>query len=167
MKKELNVQIGSRVRVARKRMNFTREELAEILGVSTLFIGYIECGQKGMSLETLCSLCRALHVSADYLLLGEMPPACKNAARSSIDSLLANADDSLFPLLEEAIRLTLKIVTITQAQEKEKALSLSAENPASHISVIVKSTAGEDIILSRCEEESIKHLFDSESKKGK
>ncbi len=44
--------------------------LAELMGISTLFLGYIECGQRGMSLATFQNLCKALNVSADYILLG-------------------------------------------------------------------------------------------------
>ena len=71
MKKNINLEIGERVRLTRVSRGFTREELAEILNISTLFLGYIECGQRGMSLTTLQNMCRILNVSADYLLLGK------------------------------------------------------------------------------------------------
>lgn len=71
MKKERNIQIGNRVRAARKKRNLSRAELAEQLNVSVLFVSYIECGQKGMSIETLIHMCDILQVSADYLLLRE------------------------------------------------------------------------------------------------
>lgn len=62
--------------------------LAEKLNVSTLFISYIECGQKGMSLETLQKLCRTLHVSSDYILLGEnAPEISKKNLHLLIDSI--------------------------------------------------------------------------------
>lgn len=71
MKKNINLEIGERVRLTRVSRGFSRDELAEILNISTLFLGYIECGQRGMSLTTLQNLCRILNVSADYLLLGK------------------------------------------------------------------------------------------------
>lgn len=71
MKKNINLEIGERVRLTRVSRGFTRDELAEILNISTLFLGYIECGQRGMSLTTLQNMCKILNVSADYLLLGK------------------------------------------------------------------------------------------------
>lgn len=71
MKKNINLEIGERVRLTRVSRGFSRDELAEMLNISTLFLGYIECGQRGMSLTTLQNMCTILNVSADYLLLGK------------------------------------------------------------------------------------------------
>ena len=60
IKKDINIQIGQRVKEARLARNLTREQLAEKLEISALFMGYIECGQKGMSLSTLQNLCFTL-----------------------------------------------------------------------------------------------------------
>lgn len=62
------VQMGKRVRIRRKELRITQEKLAEIVDVSTSFIGHIERGTRKMSVETLYSLCVALGVSADYLM---------------------------------------------------------------------------------------------------
>ncbi len=71
MKKNINLEIGERVRLTRVSRSLSRDELAEMLNISTLFLGYIECGQRGMSLTTLQNMCTILNVSADYLLLGK------------------------------------------------------------------------------------------------
>lgn len=70
MKKNINLEIGERIRITRVSRGFSREALAELMGISTLFLGYIECGQRGMSLATLQNICKVLNVSADYILLG-------------------------------------------------------------------------------------------------
>lgn len=101
MKKEQNVEIGRRVRAARIRRDLTREELAEQLDLSTLFLSYIECGQKGMSLSTFISLCRVLNVSADELLFG---PA-HAAQTSDAHRLLARMDSEYLPLAAGALAL--------------------------------------------------------------
>lgn len=62
------VLLGKRVRIRRQVLGFTQEGLAERIGVSTSFIGHIECGSRRLSVETLHDLCRALDVSADFLL---------------------------------------------------------------------------------------------------
>ena len=41
IKKNINLEIGERVRLTRVARGFSREELAEYLGISTLFLGYI------------------------------------------------------------------------------------------------------------------------------
>lgn len=60
--------IGERVRIRRKALGITQENLAEKIDVSTSFIGHIERGTRKLSVETLYSLCVALGVSADYLM---------------------------------------------------------------------------------------------------
>lgn len=62
------VLLGKRVRIRRTVLELTQEELAERIGVSTSFIGHIERGSRKLSVETLFDLCRALDVSADWLM---------------------------------------------------------------------------------------------------
>jgi transcriptional regulator with XRE-family HTH domain len=67
------ISIGNRIRTARTNLSLSQEQLAEKCNLSTSFIGHIERGSRKMSLETLVSLCDVLNVSADYLLLDNMP----------------------------------------------------------------------------------------------
>lgn len=60
--------MGQRIKAKRKELHLTQEQLAELSGLSASFMGHIERGSRIASLETLCGLCRALDVSADYLL---------------------------------------------------------------------------------------------------
>ncbi len=62
------VAIGERVRIRRKALGITQEKLAEMVDVSTSFIGHIERGTRKLSVETLASICKALGVSADFLM---------------------------------------------------------------------------------------------------
>ena len=62
------VQLGKRVRIRRKVLELTQEELAERLNVSTSFVGHIERGSRKLSVETMYRLCKVLDVSADFLL---------------------------------------------------------------------------------------------------
>lgn len=94
------MEIGQRVRAARLDANLTREMLAERLNVSTLFISYIECGQKGMSLETLQRLCRTLNVSSDYILLGENDPG---VAKKNLHLLVDSIEPEYCPAVEKQI----------------------------------------------------------------
>lgn len=111
IKKDINVQIGQRVKEARRHKNLTREQLAEMLGISSLFMGYIECGQKGMSLSTLQKLCYTLEVSADYILLGI---ESKNTYNSSIYLLLDSLDESYLPFIEKNLKNIVTMIKLSQ-----------------------------------------------------
>lgn len=69
-KKTLNIQIGARIKAARESERYTQAQLAEIIDISPQFVSDMERGVVGISFETLIKICRALHVSADWLLLG-------------------------------------------------------------------------------------------------
>lgn len=62
------VLLGKRVRIRRNILDITQASLAEMIGVSTSFVGHIERGTRKLSVETLYLLCKALDTSADFLL---------------------------------------------------------------------------------------------------
>lgn len=76
------IKIGLRIKHQRLLLNYTREELAEIVNITPRFCYDLELGNKKMSVDTLHSMCDALHLSADYLLFGKSD--CKG-----YDALLA------------------------------------------------------------------------------
>ncbi len=100
MKKNINLEIGERVRLTRVSRGLSRDELAEMLNISTLFLGYIECGQRGMSLTTLQNMCTILNVSADYLLLGK---AKEVNIDEEIVSAVSELPDEYKPLALDAV----------------------------------------------------------------
>lgn len=65
------LEIGNRIRIRREELNITRNQLAELLDVTTKFCSDIESGAKGMSIKTLIKLSSILYVSTDYILFGE------------------------------------------------------------------------------------------------
>ena len=79
-------------------------------------MGYIECGEKGMSLTTLKNLCNTLNVSADYILLGiensELP-------RKNINVLLNNLEEQYLPIVEMYLRNL--IYTIQEIENHQSA----------------------------------------------
>ena len=62
------VAFGKRVRFIRRFHDMTQEQLADVVGISTSFLGHIERGTRAVSVETLFKLCVVLGVSADYLI---------------------------------------------------------------------------------------------------
>ena len=98
-KKELNVQIGSQVRIARERMKMTQEQLAEKLERSPQFVSDIERGVVGVSIPTLKNLCLALGVSSDSILFAKASGRGYDAINEKCRSL----SDEQFKLLLDII----------------------------------------------------------------
>lgn len=62
------VKIGRNIKRYRHWNELTQAQLAELIGVSTSFVGHIERGTRKLSVDTLCAVCRALGVSSDKIL---------------------------------------------------------------------------------------------------
>lgn len=108
MKKERNLQIGSRIRKSRERLGYSREVLAEKAELAPSFIGSIELGTGSFSGESLIKLCKALSVSADYILFGMEQPT----DLSAIDSMLSGLDPKYLPQLQELLGAYLKTIAL-------------------------------------------------------
>ena len=66
-------EIGSRIRECRLTNSLTQAQFAENIDISINFLSEIENGKKGLSYETLYSICENHSVSADYILFGNPP----------------------------------------------------------------------------------------------
>ena len=62
------VAFGERLRSARRAHGWTQQELGERVRMDSTQISHRERGDCGVSMRRLYELCRALGVSADYLL---------------------------------------------------------------------------------------------------
>lgn len=67
MKKE----IGARIRSIREDMHLTKNKFAELLGISSQYLGIVECGKSCLSIEKIEILCDVTNLSADYILFGK------------------------------------------------------------------------------------------------
>lgn len=67
------MELCDRIAVIRKAMGLTQEQLGELVGVSRQAVSKWEAGQTVPDALTVAKLCQALHVSADYVLLGKEP----------------------------------------------------------------------------------------------
>ena len=100
-----NQSIGESVRNKREKLRLTREEFAEILGLSPLYIGQLERGERQMSLDTLIKISSCLHVSADYLIYGKTPE--NDIEKSGINTLLNRCSKNELLLIRNIIKLIL------------------------------------------------------------
>jgi transcriptional regulator with XRE-family HTH domain len=112
MKNDFNKRIGSRIRVQRELLGFTRENLCNHVSISPQFLSEIERDVKGTSAETLCKLCEGLCLSADALLLGKEKPA----DISHIVAMLSTLDEKYLPLAEDLIKTFVKTVTLKETR---------------------------------------------------
>lgn len=58
---------GQRVRMARHNKGVTQEKLAEMIGVSTTYVGFIEQGQRLPSIKTADKISRILKIKLSEL----------------------------------------------------------------------------------------------------
>ncbi len=78
-KESINGQeVGRRIRGKREELNLTREKFAEMVNLSTLYIGQLERGERQMSLTALVRIANCLHITTDYLIYGEQKDNGKN-----------------------------------------------------------------------------------------
>lgn len=67
-KKELNIQIGERIKRAREKGGMTQEQFAELINKTPQFVSDLERGVSGISIETLRTICEKLCISSDSIL---------------------------------------------------------------------------------------------------
>ncbi len=69
---EILIDMGKRIIERRRSLGLSQEELAERTELTPQTISTAERGVKGVRPENLLSISKALSVSADYLLTGEV-----------------------------------------------------------------------------------------------
>ena len=74
------MELKDRIAAVRKAAGLTQEQLGELVGVSRQAVSKWESGQTVPDAATIAQLCEALHVSADYVLLGREPEEAPSAA---------------------------------------------------------------------------------------
>lgn len=62
--------MGKRLRILRIELNYTQEQMAEILEMSSAYYGKIERGIHGLSLDKLVIVNKKLDIDINYLLTG-------------------------------------------------------------------------------------------------
>ena len=67
----MDIQPGDRIRQLREAKHYTREKLADEVGITSKFLYEIEKGRRSFSAINLVGLAQALSVSCDYIMLGE------------------------------------------------------------------------------------------------
>jgi transcriptional regulator with XRE-family HTH domain len=66
-KKNINIEIGGRIKKAREAAGLTQERFAELIQLGTKNVSAIERGVVGISLTTVQRICQVLSISSDML----------------------------------------------------------------------------------------------------
>ena len=99
MDKDLNWEIGMRIKQARESAHLTQERLSEILDCSPQYVSLMETGRHLISIKMLRTLCSELGVSADSILF-----SAQNASRLELIGYKCSAlTDRQFDLLMDII----------------------------------------------------------------
>lgn len=64
-------EIGNRIRLRRDHIGLSREDLAQLAGISVRQLADIELGHTNMNVKSLVKLVEVLGVSADFILFGQ------------------------------------------------------------------------------------------------
>jgi len=123
--------IGANIRYERTIRNMSIDELAEMLHLSTAFIGLIERGQRGAKLSNLIKISEIFGITVNDLIYNthnepmevreDNDAVLKEAKKTTIKSLLYDLDANELDFVISAIRSlrTLK-VSRTQAEVSEE-----------------------------------------------
>ena len=91
--------MGNRISKRRKELKMTQEQVAEQIDLSIQSISCIELGKKAIRPENLLNLCRALEVTADYILTGKKSLFQMDEVFKKLSAL----DDDDFKMVESLI----------------------------------------------------------------
>ena len=86
------IEVGKKIREARRQKGLTQQMLAEAIGIGEVYISQIERGMKMPSLSLFVRIITALDISADYVLRDALPTG-KDFVYAEVAELL----DSLSP----------------------------------------------------------------------
>lgn len=76
-----------RIKEARKAKRYTQDYVSAQANIGEKFLSQIECGNAGLSVQTLLSLCNILEVSPNYILLSDPSKALENSIGDILQGL--------------------------------------------------------------------------------
>lgn len=113
-KKEINVIVGENIRFFREQSDYTREQLAELVGITPRFLADAELGFVGVSLTSLKKICEILGVSADRLLWK------KEEKTIMLSERLSHIDTKYLHVIEDLIRKQLELIALAEKEASPK-----------------------------------------------
>ena len=84
-RKEINIQIGNAIKIAREKAGLTQEQFGEIVSLGPKNVSDIERGIAGITVSTLKRICEKLLISSDSILFADQE-------QNSVDYLCARLE---------------------------------------------------------------------------
>ena len=91
---------GERLRSRRDTLGFTQEYVSDEAGISLRFYQMVERGEKSVSLDTLIRLSRALTISIDYLLFGDLSYPLNDPLTETLNRLSPQRREDALKILQ-------------------------------------------------------------------
>lgn len=92
--------IGCRIATRRNQLGLTQAEAAELSGLTQQFFASVETGRKNMRAESIIKVSKALNISADFLLTGDIT----DFERTRLMQMLEPLNATQLYLVEEIIK---------------------------------------------------------------
>ena len=112
-KKEINIVVGENIKFYREQAGYTREKLAELIGITPRFLADAEHGYVGVSLTNLKRICEILGISSDRLIW-------RKREKIDLSEKIAHIDKQYLEVLEQLIQKQLEIIAIATKEEVNK-----------------------------------------------
>lgn len=106
MKEKFNSEIGNRIHKLREEKGYTKEELAEIVGISVSHIYQIENSKRGFTTWILHHLSQVFDVSTDYLIYGQTSNLKSIKLIKTLEDLSVEKRTKIEGILMEIIKLS-------------------------------------------------------------
>lgn len=100
---DLLKDMGRRIMNRRKELGLTQEQLAAKADLTTQTISTAERGIKALRPENMVKICNALHMTADYLLMGQMPVDRLRQLPISTSQLTSQQETHLTAIVEHFV----------------------------------------------------------------
>lgn len=108
--------MGKRIREERIKRNLTIEQLSELIDLSPSFLGLVERGARGLSIEKLITVAEVFDISIDSLL--KTDNSNEATKYDTVKSLLYNLDDTEFNFISNIIKESRKLFKAKENKEK-------------------------------------------------
>ncbi|MHB0997253.1 MAG: helix-turn-helix domain-containing protein [Elusimicrobiales bacterium] len=118
-RRDIHAVLGERIREERKRAGLTMEKLAELSGISTSFLAYIETKRKKASLETIEKIALALRLPVSDLFR-TMPAIHKDAVYDAAQVFVHLIQDKRPEEIETALEVAKSALKSMSSMRKRR-----------------------------------------------
>ena len=111
-KKQINTEIGARIKEEREKAGLTQERFSELIGLGPKSVSAFERGTVGISFTTLKKICQVLSVSSDQILFGQREQNENNL--SELSKRLERLSPRQYAIAEEIVLKLLEAFSLEE-----------------------------------------------------